>query len=139
MAPVKRAAGTLKETAEMIAAGALSQPRVTGSGSSLRFGNPWPEWQVLIRVRCTSWRVALEKTVLALPRQEKGLPDVLKFAWARRGNPSTGGLINHPRPSPADFARAFPIAPANYTAMASPPGAQSVSELQRAQSCAKKH
>ena len=72
-------------------------------------------------------------------RQEKGLPDLLKWAWARRGNPSTGGLINHPRPSPADFARAFPIAPANYTAMASPPGAQSVSELQRAQSCAKKH
>lgn len=55
MAPVKRAAGTLKETAEMV--GALSQPRVTGSGASRRFGNPWPEWQVLIRVRCTSWRV----------------------------------------------------------------------------------
>ncbi len=63
-------------------------------------------------------------------RQEKGLPDLLKWAWARRGSPSTGGLINHPRPSLADFARAFPIAPANYTAMASPPGAHSVSELQ---------
>ncbi len=64
MAPVKRAANTLKDTAEMVAVGALSQPRVTGSGSSRRFGNPWPEWQVLIKVRCTSWRFAL-KIVLA--------------------------------------------------------------------------
>ena len=71
MAPVKRAANTLKDTAEMVAVGALSQPRVTGSGSSRRFGNPWPEWQVLIRVRCTSWRVALEKTVLALLGRKK--------------------------------------------------------------------
>lgn len=98
MAPVKRAAGSLKETAEMVAVGALSQPRVIGSGTSRRFSNPWPEWQ------------------------EKGLPDLLKWAWARRGSPATGGLIDHPRPSPADFANAFPVAPANYTAMASPPG-----------------
>ncbi len=57
MAPVKRAAGSLKEAAEMVAVGALSQPRVTGSGTSRRFSNPWPEWQVLTKVRCTSWRL----------------------------------------------------------------------------------
>jgi len=64
MAPVQRAASTLKETAEMVAVGALSQPRVTGSGTSRRFSNPWPEWQVLTTVRCTSWRVALKKQYL---------------------------------------------------------------------------
>ncbi len=61
MAPVKRAASTLKETAGMLAEGTLSQPRVTGSGSSRRFSNPWPEWQVLTKVRCTSWRFAFRK------------------------------------------------------------------------------
>ena len=71
MAPVKRAASTLKDTAEMVAVGALSQPRVTGSGASRRFGNPWPEWQVLMRVRCTSWRVALKKTALDLLGRKK--------------------------------------------------------------------
>ena len=78
MAPVKRAAGTLIETAEMVAAGALSQPRVTGTGSSRRFSNPWPEWQVCLielpytaEVRCTSWRFAFEKIVLAFPGRTK--------------------------------------------------------------------
>ena len=60
MAPVKRAAGSLKETAEMVVVSALSQPRVIGSGTSRRFSNPWPEWQVLTKVRCTSWRCAFD-------------------------------------------------------------------------------
>ncbi len=46
MAPVKRAAGTLKESIEFAAALALSQPRITGTGSDLKYDNPWPEWQV---------------------------------------------------------------------------------------------
>ena len=61
MAAVKRAAGSLTETAEMVSVGALSQPRVTGSGTSRRFSNPWPEWQVLTKVKCISWRFAFDK------------------------------------------------------------------------------
>ena len=30
---------------------ALSQPRITGTGSSRVFSNPWPEWQVRVRIK----------------------------------------------------------------------------------------
>lgn len=49
MASVRRAVGTVKEGAELAGALALSQPRITGTGSSQKFDNPWPEWQVGIR------------------------------------------------------------------------------------------
>ena len=49
MASVKKAASAIKEGAELAAAVALSQPRITGTGSSQKFDNPWPEWQVFCR------------------------------------------------------------------------------------------
>ncbi|KAL3152059.1 hypothetical protein ABBQ32_001170 [Trebouxia sp. C0010 RCD-2024] len=99
MASVRRAVGTVKEGAELAGALALSQPRITGTGSSQKFDNPWPEWQ------------------------EKGLTEVFGWAWKRRGlAPATGCLLEHPKPTPADFARAFPVSPPNYAAKANPPG-----------------
>lgn len=49
MSSVRRAAGTMKEGAELAAALLLSQPRITGTGSSQKFDNPWPDWEVHCR------------------------------------------------------------------------------------------
>ena len=46
MSSVRKAAGTVKEGAEVAAALVLSQPRITGTSSSEKFDNPWPEWEV---------------------------------------------------------------------------------------------
>lgn len=45
MSSVRKAAGSVKEGAEL-AALVLSQPRTTGTGSSQKYDNPWPEWEV---------------------------------------------------------------------------------------------
>ncbi|KAL3133187.1 hypothetical protein ABBQ38_007077 [Trebouxia sp. C0009 RCD-2024] len=75
----------------------LSQPGVSGTGSSRVFSNPWPEWQ------------------------EPTFSQFAKFFWARRShNTATGHLLDHPNPTPADLARAFPLALPNYTALATP-------------------
>jgi len=53
--------------------------------------------------------------------QEPTFSDFAKFAWARRNhNSATGHLLDNPKPSPADHARAFPVVPPNYAALASP-------------------
>ena len=55
--------------------------------------------------------------------QDPTFANLLKFVWARRShNTATGKLLDHPNPSPADLARAFPLAPPNYTALAKPAG-----------------
>ena len=55
--------------------------------------------------------------------QDPTLANLLKFVWARRShNTATGKLLDHPNPTPADLARAFPLAPPNYTALANPAG-----------------
>jgi len=53
--------------------------------------------------------------------QDPTFSDFAKFAWARRNhNSATGHLLDIPNPSPADHARAFPVVPPNYAALASP-------------------
>lgn len=49
MSSVRKAAGTVKEGAEVATALLLSQPRITGTGSSQKFDNPWPEWKVFVK------------------------------------------------------------------------------------------
>lgn len=46
MSSVRKAVGSVKEGAELAAALVLSQPRTTGTGSSQKYDNPWPEWEV---------------------------------------------------------------------------------------------
>ena len=122
MASVRRAAGTVKEGAELAAALVLSQPRVTGTGSSQKFDNPWPEWQVCLRTALLPVRLRY-MPCLGARWQERSSTDVIGWAWKRRGlAPATGSLLKHPKPTPADFQRAFPVSPPNYAAMATPPG-----------------
>ena len=37
---------SLKDGTDHSAADAFAQPLITGTGSSQKFQNPWPEWQV---------------------------------------------------------------------------------------------
>ncbi len=55
MTSVDPASGNPKRHGETATALDLSQPRVTGTGSSRTFANPWPEWQV-----CTLIKAAAE-------------------------------------------------------------------------------
>ncbi len=55
MTPVDPASGSPKQQEEAAIAISLSQPRVTGTGSSRTFADPWPEWQV-----CTLIKAAAE-------------------------------------------------------------------------------
>ena len=52
MSSVRKVAGTVKEGAEVATALLLSQPRITGTGSSRKFDNPWPEWEVFVEHLC---------------------------------------------------------------------------------------
>ena len=134
MTSLRKAAGTVKEGAEFAAAVALSQPRVTGSGSRQQYDNPWPEWQVRLETavhlfpssrRCLRYVRKSNKPFQrsCLTSQERSLSDVLSWSWKRRGlAPATGHLLDHPKPSPADFQRLFPVSLPNYCAMANPPG-----------------
>lgn len=56
---VDPASGSPKRQEEAATALKLSQPRVTGTGSSRTFANPWPEWQVytLIKAAAESQKV----------------------------------------------------------------------------------
>lgn len=52
MTSVRKAAGAAKEGAEVATALLLSQPRITGTSSSRKFDNPWPEWEVCVEHIC---------------------------------------------------------------------------------------
>ena len=130
MAVVGMAGDSVSREGETRASSALSQPRLTGTGASRVFSNPWPEWQVcalveaVITVRTTVRTPAIADPQASCRRlQDPPFATLLKFIWARRShNTATGKLLDHLNPTPADLARAFPLAPPNYTALANPVG-----------------
>ena len=61
MTSVDPASGSPKRHGEAVTALDLSQPRVTGTGSSRTFANPWPEWQVCLLIQAAAESKAVRK------------------------------------------------------------------------------